>query len=66
MIGTVFSKPAAKSQKTPKGPSLDELDGPFTLVRREIFFLRPEGEVEQVKMRVIRARKWLWEELLKY
>ena len=34
VIGTVLRKPAAQSQTTPEEPSLGELEGPFTLVRR--------------------------------
>ena len=35
VIGTVMMKPTAQSQTTREKPSLGELEGPFTLVRRE-------------------------------
>ena len=53
VIGVVLKKPAAQAQTTPEEPSLDELEGPFTLVRRgksqsrlaEAYILQKRGKL---------------------
>ena len=53
VIGTVLRKPAAQSQTTSEEPSLGELEGPLTLVRRvesqsrlaEAYILQKRGKL---------------------